>query len=83
MACGHTGIVIKLPTRAPIAGEVELVLIKYLGWIDEVNYIGGTTEAMYSFGLERQSGYVDRRDLDGFLDAKEDGYPVFELVNND
>jgi len=82
MACSKRGSVVRLSAkpRAPVVGEAELVLIKYRGWVDEIFYIGSATGAEYAFGLDKQRAYVDSRDLDGFLTAKEDDRIAFELV---
>ena len=64
----------------PVVGESELLLVKYLGWIDEIYYVGSATGAQYTFGLDRQKGYVDSRDLPGFLEAEEDSKKAFELT---
>jgi hypothetical protein len=63
-----------------IAGAGGLVMVYYLGWVDEIHYIGNKTGAIYTFGFDRKMGYVDVLDLPGFLDVTEDTKQAFELV---
>jgi hypothetical protein len=55
-------------------------MIRYLGIYDDHGYIGGVSEIMSRFGLFRQKGYVDSRDVPGYLTLIEDGSKVFEVV---
>ncbi len=82
MACSKKGSVIRLAAaeRPLVIGEVGMVMVKYLGWVDEIYYIGSVTGAQYTFGLIRQQAYVDSRDLPGFLEVTEDTKKAFELV---
>jgi hypothetical protein len=49
----------------------------YTGWTDLALYPGRATGKRYQFGLFRQRGYVDRRDVPGLLEILEDGQQVF------
>ena len=80
MGCRFAGSVVRLAAPArPVAGEAELILVKYLGWVDEIT-LESVTGAQYIFGLEKQKGYVDSRDLDAILAVQEDTKKMFELA---
>ena len=57
----------------------ELVLIKYKGLLDLDVYFGEVTLQRYEFGLFKNEGYIDSRDVKGFKNIVEDGQYVFEV----
>jgi len=63
-----------------VVGEHGLVGVRYTGLTDIDTYPGAVTGQAYPFGLFRQRGYVDARDLPGLLATIEDGFKVFERI---
>jgi len=59
-------------------GEAGLIVIRYVGWNEIGDYLG-YTGTVYRFGLLRQRGYVDKRDVPTLLEMVEDGKWVFEI----
>lgn len=58
-----------------------MTLIQYSGKsILRASYYGLVTKTRYQFGKTRALGYVDNRDVEGFLNFKEDGSKVFSLA---
>ncbi len=54
--------------------------MRYTGWMDIDTYQGSATGTAYPFGLERQRGFVDSRDVAGLLATTEDTQVVFEVA---
>lgn len=61
-------------------GEFGLELIEYTGWLEMDYYIGAATGNIYDFGLVRQTGYVDSRDVESILGIIEDSKLVFRMA---
>lgn len=62
-----------------MTGKVGLEMVVYNGLSDKNLYKGPVTGTLYPFGLlSRSRGYIDVRDVPGFIDLLEDGLPVFE-----
>lgn len=53
--------------------------MRYKGVTDIDTYTGKVTGAAYPFGLIRRRGFVDARDVPGFLATVEDTKLVFEV----
>ena len=78
MGWGGNKIRVVAEQQPIVFGEEGLLLIKYVGWLDE--YIVRTKISKYVFTKEKREQYIDSRDKNYFDNEYYDGVKVFECL---